>query len=457
MVDLAESGVSKKLLFAIFLVVIAVVLALGFWWASQPSWAQLLKPETPEETFNEVRQQLMQWEIPYQEDATTNSIQIQSKDMLDVRSKLSKLGYPAESAPGLELFSESEYGMSEFTQRINFQRAIEAELARTIRSFPSISRARVHLSLPKESLFKDRTTQPKASVTVAVIENAYLSLDQTSGIRELVASSVDRLQAKNVVVLNEDGAVYQSSGTQEAVNHLNKGNLEKSYSEKAYGLVYEMVKTKEIQVAVNVQYNYDKVKSTKEEIFPNEKGQTGYLLKSSEQKTIAPSTEVKNRATMTDSMIEKEYVYTRERSEIEYSAGKIQRISVGIVITKDLSEYLTQAIVDLVTAGLGLETGRGDRVVVASAPASEFIASDKDFEYTASVSDEQDLQAGLSQSILVTGQNRPYLELILAALVLCLLGVILYLSLKTRSPARLSPLEREEHLKNLRSWLGEQN
>lgn len=432
---------------------IIVFIAGAFWWISLPSWVQLLKPDVSERTFIEVSQHLMQWEVPYKEDPATNSILVQSADIVEVRSRLSKLGIPSESSPGLEIFNESEYGMSEFTQRVNFQRAIESELARTILSFPSISGARVHLSIPKESIFKDRTSLPKASVTIRVLDNKILSHGQITGIRELVASSVDRLEPKNVVVLNEDGTVYYSNNDTQVKNNLNQQNLENTYSEKAYNLVYEMVKTQEIQVAVNIQYNYDKVRSIKEEIIPNEQSKSGYLVKSSEQTTSSPLEKSVDKGNSgTDTIIEREWAFTKEKSEIEYSAGKIQRVSVGIAISKDLSPGMIQSIGDLISAGLGLDPDRGDKVVVVGAPPVE-VEQEAIEKKTASTEIVIEPKPN-SEASRMFGKIE-YRTIALAAVGFSAVMVFLLLLLlaRRRTTPKLTEKEREEFLESVQTWL----
>src|SRR5690606_31925 len=153
----------------------------------------------------EIRNKLMEWGTVFKEDPTTGNILVKDSELLGLRAKLGAQGIPEEPAPGLEIFSDAEYGMSEFTQRINYQRAIEAEIANTIRSFADVNSARVHLTIPKQSIFRDEKAIPKASVTIKPRPKQELNANQISGIAQLVAASVDGLEAKNVIVLNNNG------------------------------------------------------------------------------------------------------------------------------------------------------------------------------------------------------------------------------------------------------------
>lgn len=126
---------------------------------------------------------------------------------------------------GFELFNKSDMGLTNFAQKINYQRALQGELARTIMMIDGIDTARVHLALPEKTLFSDAHDEPKAAVTVATKTGATLDASQIAGIRELVAASVPDLPLAQVVILDETGRVVSSApgdddgGSAEASEH----------------------------------------------------------------------------------------------------------------------------------------------------------------------------------------------------------------------------------------------
>lgn len=106
---------------------------------------------------------------------------------------------------GFELFNESDMGLTEFAQKINYQRALQGELARTIMTMDDIAFSRVHLALPEKSIFRNAQLQPTAAVTLQTKDNKELSPARVAGIQQLVAASVSDLPAANVSVLDEGG------------------------------------------------------------------------------------------------------------------------------------------------------------------------------------------------------------------------------------------------------------
>lgn len=397
----------------------------------------------------------MQWEIPFKEGDENNTILVNDNDILDVRRRLSELGLPLDPSPGMEIFSESEYGMSEFTQRVNFQRAIESEIAKTIRTISGISGARVHLTIPKESIFKDRTSLPKASVTLKLQPGTILSNNQIYAVQELVASSVDKLTPRNVIVLNENGTLYNGLSESTLKNNQNKQELELSYTKKAFELAREMVKTDSIQVAVDIEYNYDKIRSIKEEVIPGDENNSGYLVKAIGQ-TSKQSNKDQKKVAMDEVSEEKEYIYSKERSEIEYSAGKIQRVSVGIVVSKQLDTKALNDLQKLVSAGLGLTEKRGDQVVVVTAPPIEPISKPKRDIPIAAKDIAEDVGFKSTKNYVLSklySHATVYYVLAFSA-VSCFIVLIISIR-RIRSKPRLDAAQRELFLRDLRNWVNE--
>jgi flagellar M-ring protein FliF len=112
---------------------------------------------------------------------------------------------------GFELFNDSDMGLTEFAQKINFQRAMQGELARTIMMMDEVSFARVHLALPERSIFRGAQGQPTAAVTIEMAPGTYLTSRKVDGVRQLVASSVPGLSAFAVTVLDEKGDLVSGS------------------------------------------------------------------------------------------------------------------------------------------------------------------------------------------------------------------------------------------------------
>ena len=117
---------------------------------------------------------------------------------------------PLKGSVGFELFNKSDIGLTEFAQKINYQRALQGELSRTIMTIDAVDTARVHLSLPEETIFREDKRLPKASIALTLKPGRSLSTGAVTGIQRLVAASVAELNAADVVVLDDEGQVIST-------------------------------------------------------------------------------------------------------------------------------------------------------------------------------------------------------------------------------------------------------
>ncbi|OPX20274.1 MAG: flagellar M-ring protein FliF, partial [Desulfobacca sp. 4484_104] len=145
--------------------------------------------------------------VPYQVDGGGTSIMVPKSQVYDLRLSLASEGLPQGGGVGFELFDKQTLGTTEFVQRLNFQRALQGELARTICRFPEIAEARVHIVTPKDSLFVEDQEEPSAAVVLKLRPGRTLSQAQLDGIINLVASSVEGLSPGQVTVVDMTGKI----------------------------------------------------------------------------------------------------------------------------------------------------------------------------------------------------------------------------------------------------------
>ncbi|KSB91863.1 hypothetical protein AS593_07510 [Caulobacter vibrioides] len=138
------------------------------------------------------------------------------QDVVDA-TRLEVMGadLPLKGAVGFELFNKSDMGLTEFAQKINYQRALQGELARTIMSMDGVDAARVHLTIPEQTIFREDRRPPKASVTITPRKGAVLSALTVKGVQRLVAAAVPELDTADVVILDEHGQVVSNDATRE--------------------------------------------------------------------------------------------------------------------------------------------------------------------------------------------------------------------------------------------------
>jgi len=156
--------------------------------------------------------------IPFRFEADGKALAVPSAKVHDARLLLAAQGIPRGAGVGFELFDKSDIGVSEFTQKVNLQRAVEGELSRTITSLDEVRAARVHVTLAKKGLFRDQDHPSAASVVLRLYPGRTLSERQLSGIRHLVSSAVPGLPMDNVTLVDGRGAVL--SGDEDEATRL---------------------------------------------------------------------------------------------------------------------------------------------------------------------------------------------------------------------------------------------
>jgi flagellar M-ring protein FliF len=200
------ASLGQKRLVGIVLVFLSVVVGISAttYWASRPTWA-LLATDVDPEGMNGVVERLKTLKVPYTLDPGGRTVRVDAARVDELRMQLAADGLPASGRIGFELFDRTMFGATELTEKVNFQRALEGELARTIGSLATVSGARVHLALPKTSLFANESQPAKASVVLRLRTGRTVSAAEVDGIVALVSSSVEGLALEGVTVLDASG------------------------------------------------------------------------------------------------------------------------------------------------------------------------------------------------------------------------------------------------------------
>lgn len=191
----------------------AVAVGVMTWsYTQKPGLAPLVSGLEPKDAAA-IADALRSANIEYQADATTGAILVPGDKLLDARMKLAAAGLPKSSSMGFEMIQQEQgFGTSQFIENARYQHALETELARTVSSLQSVQNARVHLALPKQSVFAGAGTAASASVLLDLAAGRSLDSTQVDSIVHLVASSVPNLAANNVTVIDQYGHLLNSSG-----------------------------------------------------------------------------------------------------------------------------------------------------------------------------------------------------------------------------------------------------
>lgn len=248
---------------------ISIVIALMFW-AKEPDY-RVLYSNISEEDGGAVVTQLKQMQVPYRFAEHDGSIEIPSEQIYEVRLKLAQQGLPKGGSVGFELLDQEKFGISQFNEQVNFQRALEGELSRTIETLGPVRSARVHLAMPKPSLFLQDRKEPSASVTLNLINGRTLDSGQVSAITFMISSAVPGLSADRVTIVDQSGHMMSQNGAQATqttqLQYVRK--MESDYQRRIQAILAPIVGTQNVRTQVTAQVDFTQHEQTAEQYQPN--------------------------------------------------------------------------------------------------------------------------------------------------------------------------------------------
>ncbi len=199
----------QKLLSIIALSLVAALVVAAWTWTRAPTFSVLFT-NVSERDGGHVIAALQQMNVPFKFSESGGAILVPQQQVHELRMRLASQGLPKGSLVGFELMENQKLGMSQFIEQINFQRALEGELTRSIQSLAAVQGARVHLAIPKQTGFLRDDQKPSASVVLNVAPGRSLDPNQVAGITHMVAASVPHLPAANVSVIDQNGNLLSS-------------------------------------------------------------------------------------------------------------------------------------------------------------------------------------------------------------------------------------------------------
>ncbi|NMM36030.1 MAG: flagellar M-ring protein FliF [Glaciimonas sp.] len=224
MTSFAKTPGAQKFLIGLSIAAVIAVMA-GVWiWSQQPDYRVLFS------NFNDrdggaIVASLQQMNVPYKFAEGGGAILVPANQVHDARLKLAAQGLPKGGNVGFELMENQKLGISQFLEQVNFQRALEGELARSIESIAAVQAARIHLALPKASVFVRDRQQPTASVLLNLHAGRTLDAQQVSAVVHLVASSVPDLHIQNITVVDQNGNLLSETSKSATISGLDATQL----------------------------------------------------------------------------------------------------------------------------------------------------------------------------------------------------------------------------------------
>jgi flagellar M-ring protein FliF len=243
-------------------------------WARTPTY-RVLFANVDGRDGGAILAQLSQLNVPYRMGDGGASIMVPEEVVYDTRLKLAAQGLPRGGATGFELLDNPRLGISQFAEQVNYQRALEGELARTVESIGAVRSARVHLAIPRPSVFVREAQQPSASVLVELERARLLDPEQVAGIVHLVSSSVTGLSPKQVTVVDQSGNVLSARSEGNTTAGLDatqlkyRKEIERDIAARIESIVVPVVGSGNVKAQVAADIDFSQVEQTSETFRPN--------------------------------------------------------------------------------------------------------------------------------------------------------------------------------------------
>lgn len=402
---------------------IAVIVAL-FLWMRSPDYRVLLSNLSAKDG-GDIVSQLTQMNMPYQLADNGSAILVPADKVHELRLKLAQAGLPKGGNTGFELLDKEQFGISQFSEQVNYQRALEGELSRTIESLSPVQTARVHLAIPKPTLFVREQKSPTASVTVGLLPGRALDEGQISAIVHMVSGSVSGLTSSNVIIVDQTGRLLTNNDNSQQSVSTSQMRLtqetEARLKQRIEDLLTPLVGRANVQAQVTAQVDYSKVEQTAEEYKPNQQpdsaavrsrqssqssqnsngGPGGVPGALSNQPVSAPSAPVEtakadekdtkdnknasradnNRNSNINSQSDEttNYEVDRKISHTQRQIGVVDRLSVAVIINwlpqkkedgseemKPLPPEMLKEIESLTREAMGYSSDRGDSLSITN-------------------------------------------------------------------------------------------
>ena len=407
-----QSALGRQLALGAGMAMVLGIMAAVWMWNAKPDYRVLLSNYSDRDG-GAIVAALQQMNIPYQYAEGGGAILVPAERVHDARLKLATQGLPKGGNVGFELMENQKLGVSQFLEQVNFQRAMEGELARTINSIASVQSARVHLAIPKPSVFVRDKERPTASVLLNLHAGRQLDRQQVSAILHLVASSVPDLTAANVTVVDQNGVLLSNPDAKAANNQLDPQQLkyiaevQDSIVKRIESILTPMVGVGNVRAEASAEVDFSRTEQAAETYKPNGMpddaamrsqrinetstpdaakvgGVPGAASNQPAQKVAtAPALEA-SAPTPTQKDNTTNYELDKTVRYVQQSMGGIKRLNVAVLVNhkrevaadgkvslRALTADEKTQVTDLVKEAMGFNKERGDSLSVANSAFTE--------------------------------------------------------------------------------------
>ena len=366
---------------------------------------QLLYANLNEEDAAAVTEWLRANKTPYQLTNNERNIRVPAGAVHEVRLKLASAGLPKGGGVGFEIFDKQSFALTDFVQKVNYTRALQGELARTIASLSPVESARVHLALPEKRLFKNQQQPATASVILNLKPGLRMSESQIQGIVYLVSGSVEGLDPDHVTIINQNGKVLTKIGDKGILGNMSPDMLEyqmqveKNLETRAQSLLDTALGPKNAMVRVTASLDFARFEKTEETYDPEEPVIRSEQINEQKsgpqivggvpgvQSNLQGPGSTATGATPPSSSLQKttNYEISKVVSKTVNPVGTIKKISVSVLVAdkikpatkKEPEKSVPRTAAELnslktmIASALGLDPARGDKIEITSMPFTE--------------------------------------------------------------------------------------
>lgn len=346
--------------------------------------------------------------IPYKLASNGHNILVPAHNVYETRLSLASAGLPQGGGVGFEIFDKQSFALTDFVQKVNYSRALQGELARTIGSLGPVESARVHLALPEKRLFKDQQKPATASVIIKLAPGKRLGEAQIEGIVHLVSSSIEGLDPQQVTIIDQNGTVLSKTGDKGLSGNLSPDMLEyqmqveQRLEDRAQALLEKSLGAKNALVRVTATLDFARTEKTEETFDPEEpvirSEQLNEEKSGSEMTGGIPGVQSNLEGNTTQvagasppsskSQRTTNYEISKVVSRTVNPVGTVSKLSVSVLVadkiipgkdkeaptTESRSAEELKSLENMVASALGIDKNRGDKIEVTSMP---FLDSDE--------------------------------------------------------------------------------
>ncbi|KYZ77297.1 flagellar M-ring protein FliF [Anaerosporomusa subterranea] len=384
----------RYILGGVALLLFLSILGWSYWWGGRPEYVPLFTNMEAKDA-GEVAAKLKEMKVPYEIGNNGTAIMAHSNDVYRIRLELASIGLPRGNK-GFEIFDQNKFGVTEFQNKVYLLQALQGELSRTIEQLAEVEKARVHIVMPEDSLYRKNEKPATASIMLKLRPNSQLSKEQVRGIVNLVAHSIQGLKAENITVVDNFARVLNEEEPNSQQQFDTKANLtfieltkkvQDGLQKSAQSMLEQVLGPGKAAVRVNVELNFDQrivdkqtfqpvvddkgIVRSMQESTEAYKGTTGALGGTPGVATNIPGYVTNNNNTQSNydkKEVTRNYEVNETKEKVVAAPGSIKRLTVSVLVDANVGGSQQESIAKVVSSAVGLNPARGDAIAVEIIP-----------------------------------------------------------------------------------------